>query len=203
MKRDFLERYNTLQSPIHRLSVHVKVPAAVLLLLATILLPPDAWIAFICIAAVLATTATLSKIPAEYLLRRMLLIEPIILSMAILTLFRPNGTTIFFVTMIKATLCLCTMILLSSTTPFSRLIELAERWHLPALLINIVGMMYRYIFVLIDETERMQRARNSRTFTMQKRHRWISLSQLVGQIFVRSTERAERIYAAMCARGWK
>jgi cobalt/nickel transport system permease protein len=203
MKSDFLERYSTLQSPIHRLNVRAKVFVAVLLLLTTILLPPGAWIAFIGIAGILATTAALSKIPAGYLLRRMLFIEPIILSMAILTLFRPNGPTVFFVTIIKATICLCTMILLSSTTPFSRLIGLAQRWHLPALLVNIVGMMYRYIFVLIDETERMQRARNSRTFTTQKRRRWISLSQLVGQIFVRSTERAERIYAAMCARGWK
>ena len=203
MKRDFWERYNTLRSPIHGLSVRIKVPTAVSLLLATILLPPDAWFAFIGIACALVITAALSKIPAGYLLRRVLIVEPIILSMTILTLFRPNGTSLFLVTITKATLCLCIMILLSSTTPFSQLIGLAQRWHLPALLANIVGMMYRYVFVLIDETERMQRARNSRTFTTQKRHRWLSLSQLVGQIFVRSTERAERIYAAMCARGWK
>ena len=63
--------------------------------------------------------------------------------------------------------------------------------------------MYRYLFVLIDEAERMQRARRSRTFTSERSHVWKSLAALVGQLFVRSTERAERIYAAMCARGWR
>ncbi|MGA2586237.1 MAG: CbiQ family ECF transporter T component [Candidatus Aminicenantales bacterium] len=32
---------------------------------------------------------------------------------------------------------------------------------------------------------------------------WVLLSRIVGQLFLRSTERAERIYAAMSARGWK
>jgi cobalt/nickel transport system permease protein len=63
--------------------------------------------------------------------------------------------------------------------------------------------MYRYLFVLVDEAERMQRARRSRTFTRLRTHAWESRASLVGQLFVRSTERAERIYAAMCARGWR
>jgi energy-coupling factor transporter transmembrane protein EcfT len=29
------------------------------------------------------------------------------------------------------------------------------------------------------------------------------LSTVVGQLFVRASERAEHIYDAMCARGWK
>jgi cobalt/nickel transport system permease protein len=63
--------------------------------------------------------------------------------------------------------------------------------------------MYRYLSVLVDEAERMQRARASRTFTRRRSHLWQSLGTVLGQLFVRSTERAERIYAAMCARGWK
>jgi cobalt/nickel transport system permease protein len=63
--------------------------------------------------------------------------------------------------------------------------------------------MYRYLFVLIDEAERLNRARSSRTFSASRLRRWHTLASLIGQLFVRSTERAERIYAAMSARGWK
>jgi energy-coupling factor transporter transmembrane protein EcfT len=57
--------------------------------------------------------------------------------------------------------------------------------------------------VLVEEAERMRRARASRTFTRQRRARWQTLSTVVGQLFVRASERAEHIYDAMCARGWK
>jgi cobalt/nickel transport system permease protein len=95
------------------------------------------------------------------------------------------------------------MILLSNTTPFDELLRVLRRARVPALLITTLALMYRYLFVLIDETERMGRARASRTFTRQRRQAWKTLATVIGQLFVRSTERAERIYAAMCARGWK
>jgi len=66
-----------------------------------------------------------------------------------------------------------------------------------------VALLYRYLFVLLDEMERMNRARHSRTFTQHRWRTWKNLASVIGQLFVRSTERAERIYAAMCARGWK
>jgi cobalt/nickel transport system permease protein len=66
-----------------------------------------------------------------------------------------------------------------------------------------VALMYRYIFVLIDETQRMRRARLSRTFEKRRAPSWRSASAVIGQLFVRSTERAERIFAAMSARGWR
>src|SRR5581483_4777434 len=61
----------------------------------------------------------------------------------------------------------------------------------------------RYLFVLLDESERMRRARLSRTFTRNRKFQWRAMSTVVGQLFVRASERAERIYDAMCARGWK
>jgi cobalt/nickel transport system permease protein len=63
--------------------------------------------------------------------------------------------------------------------------------------------MYRYLPVLAEESRRMQRARASRTFSRQRRVAWRSLTTILGRLFVRSADRAERIYLAMCARGWK
>ena len=74
---------------------------------------------------------------------------------------------------------------------------------MPGLLVTTLALLYRYLFVLIDELERMQRARAARTFRSSRWKTWQVLASIAGQLFVRSTERAERIYAAMCARGWK
>jgi len=63
--------------------------------------------------------------------------------------------------------------------------------------------MYRYLFVLVDEAQRMKRARASRTFTVRRGRSWRTLATVVSQLFIRASERAERIYGAMCARGWK
>jgi energy-coupling factor transporter transmembrane protein EcfT len=49
----------------------------------------------------------------------------------------------------------------------------------------------------------MQRARASRTFSRSHRLAWRNLTTIIGQLFIRSAERAERIYLAMCSRGWK
>jgi cobalt/nickel transport system permease protein len=69
-------------------------------------------------------------------------------------------------------------------------------------LVEVIALMYRYIFVLIDEAERMQRARVSRTFVKQKTLFWKNQGSIIGQLFVRSYERGERIYSAMRARGF-
>jgi cobalt/nickel transport system permease protein len=110
---------------------------------------------------------------------------------------------VFTLILVKSTLCLFTMILLANTTPFSEILGVLRRLRFPAVLITTLALMYRYLFVLIDEAERMKRARLSRTFAPRRARTWVSLSTLIGQLFVRSSERAERIFHAMTARGWK
>ena len=78
-----------------------------------------------------------------------------------------------------------------------------QRLWVPWIFVTTLTLMHRYLFVLADEAERMRRARASRTFTRGRRWQWLALASVVGQLFVRASERAERIYNAMCARGWK
>ncbi|MEI8197996.1 MAG: energy-coupling factor transporter transmembrane component T, partial [Phycisphaerae bacterium] len=91
------------------------------------------------------------------------------------------------------------------------LVEARRRLRVPALLVTTLALMYRYLFVLVDESQRMRRARQSRTFAASGSgatravggwRSWRTLATVVSQLFVRASERAERIYAAMCARGW-
>ena len=72
-----------------------------------------------------------------------------------------------------------------------------------ALLVVTLALMHRYLFVLVDETARLRRARRSRTFTTGRVFGWRLTATVAAQLFIRTSERAERVYAAMCARGWK
>ena len=75
--------------------------------------------------------------------------------------------------------------------------------RLPVVMLTTLALMYRYLPLLTEESRRMQRARASRTFLPGKRLAWRNLSEILGRLFLRSAERAERIYLAMCARGWR
>jgi cobalt/nickel transport system permease protein len=94
-------------------------------------------------------------------------------------------------------------VLLSSTTRFSAILRVLWGIRVPTLLVTTLALMHRYLFVLVDETGCMVRARRSRTFTHDRASAWRSSASVIAHLFVRSSERAERIYAAMCARGWK
>jgi cobalt/nickel transport system permease protein len=200
MRHDFLDQHSRGSSPVHRRPAAVKLVAAAFVVLGLVLAPRGAWTLFAVVALALLVVAGLSRIPPVFLMRRLLWLEPLALGVAVLALFQPEGWRVFLALITKSTLCLFTMILLSNTTPFAELLAVLRRLRVPALLITTLALLYRYLAVLMDEAERMRRARQARTFG---RTRWSVLATVLGQLFVRSTERAERIYAAMCSRGWK
>jgi cobalt/nickel transport system permease protein len=203
MNASFLETYHRLDSPVHRLSAGLKLLVVLVVLLLLIWVPIQYWPFYLGWALCLLLVAGLSKIPPWFLIRRLLILEPLVLGVAVLAWFQPHGGFIFCRILVKSTLCLFTLVLLSNTTSFSQIIRILQKIRVPSLLVSTLALMYRYLFVLVDEAERMKRARASRTFTRQRSLQWKSLGAIVGQLFVRSTERAERIYAAMCSRGWK
>ena len=144
-----------------------------------------------------------SRIPLLFFGKRLLLLLPFVLGVVLVNAVAPTGRANWLAIALKSSLCLLTVILVSNTTPFSEILRVLKTVRVPGLLITTIALMHRYLFVLADETERMRRARASRTFTPRRRFQWHTLATVVGQLFVRASERAERIYDAMCARGWK
>jgi cobalt/nickel transport system permease protein len=203
MRHDFLDRYSRIDSPIHRLAAPLKLLAALCIITSVVAMNFSSTWFFVIIAGLLLMLSAVTLIPWKFVFGRLILLEPFALGIAVMALFQENGTFIFLSILMKSTLCLFTVILLSNTTPFSDLLATLKHYGVPTLLVTILALMYRYLFVLIDEAERLTRARNSRTFARTRLKKWTALASLVGQLFVRSTERAERIYAAMSARGWK
>jgi cobalt/nickel transport system permease protein len=188
---------------LHRAPASLKLAGALALVLTVVLLPRTQLTGLLVVAVILAGLFAVSRIRVLFLLKRMLRLEPLVLGVAGLMLFQPGGGKIFAMVMLKANLCLLPTILLTNTTSFTELVRVLQRLRVPWLFVTTLTLMHRYLFVLTDEAERMRRARASRTFTRGRRFHWQTLSSVVGQLFVRASERAERIYNAMCARGWK
>lgn len=203
MENLFAHHHSHSDSPIHRLPAFVKLGLALLVIVITVLLPIEEKSWFIAVGILLVLTALLSRIPILFLLKRLLVLSPFILGVAVINALQPSTRGTWLGVAVKSSLCLFTVILVSNTTPFSKILRVLKMLRVPALLITTIALMHRYIFVLADEAERMSRARASRTFAPGRRFQWRTLATVVGQLFVRASERAERIYDAMCARGWK
>jgi cobalt/nickel transport system permease protein len=100
-------------------------------------------------------------------------------------------------------------LLLTYTTPFHDLVDGLRALRLPRIMVAIISFMYRYLAVVGDEANRLNRARSSRSADAgvgraggTLRWRAAVTGSMVGSLFLRSYERSERVYAAMQARGF-
>lgn len=191
------------ESPIHRMPAIVKLGFAFGIIIVTVLTPIEQTGWFVGAGALLVAAALLSRLPILFLAKRILVLSPFVLGVAVLNAFEPSMRGTWVGVAVKSAICLFTVILVSNTTPFSKILHVLKMVRVPGLLITTIALMHRYLFVLADEAERMRRARASRTFARGRRFQWRGSASVVGQLFVRASERAERIYDAMCARGWK
>lgn len=140
-----------------------------------------------------------------------------------------TGLTRFLSIVIRSWLSVQVAILLVSVTLFPDLIHALEHLRLPKMLITVIAFLYRYIFVLSDEVLRLLRAREARSASLPPRSKDFSpystqnlttevvttrsggtllwraktAGHMVGQLFLRSYERSERIYNAMLSRGYQ
>jgi cobalt/nickel transport system permease protein len=190
-------------SPLHRLRASWKLGGGLGMILGTVLAPPHWTGWFVAVSLALLLAIIISRIPLGFLVKRLLLLSPLVLGVAVASAFQPLAGASWVTVCVKSVLSLLTVVIISNTTPFGQLLKVLRRLRVPAILITTIALMHRYLSVLADEAERMRRARLARSFLRQRRLEWRSSATVISQLFVRSSERAERIYQAMCARGWK
>jgi cobalt/nickel transport system permease protein len=102
-------------------------------------------------------------------------------------------------------------VLLASTTSFPDLLVAMRALRFPRLLVVIIGLMWRYLFVIADEVLRLMRARAARSGQTGPSNRRVGgtlmwrgrvAGGMLGNLLLRSFERSDRIYNAMLARGY-
>ena len=197
-----LRSYEHLDSPVHRAPASIKLVGALLLVLAIALVPVAraGWV--LGVLAALAGLALAARVPLSAFIARVAIAEPFVLGVAVLSLFQGRGVAVFLAVVLKSTTCVAAVQLLAHTTPFQDVLAVLGRARFPSVLVHTLGLLHRYLFVLVEETQRMRRARAARTWQPARWGAWKALSTVIALSFVRSAARAERIYVAMRARGW-
>lgn len=188
---------------LNRLPAALKFFVSISVVIVAVALPRTCWLGYAVLLALLLCVLVVSRLPIWTVVRRLLLLEPFVLVAAVLSLMQPGGRTVFLSLILKGTISLSAMVLLVASTRFLDLLTVLKRLRLPGILITNIALMHRYLFLLLAESERMTRARSCREFTRNKWRVWHGNTTVIGHLFVRTSKRAERIYAAMCARGWR
>ncbi len=201
MEHAFIDRFNYLKSPVHELDPRVKTVCFVLFILAVVLTPPTHFAAFFLYAFLLFSIIFLSDVPLGYVMKRSLIIVPFAGMIGIFNLFF-KPPIVFFNILIKSWLSVLALIVLSSTTDFPSLLKALEALKMPKLLTTILSFMYRYIFTLIEQVQKMEQARIARSYGRRGFYQMRAAGNMLGSLFINTYERGERIYQAMLARGY-
>jgi len=181
--------------------VALKLGASLALILGVGALPTQrAWWG-LCALPVLFALGVWAKVPVRSLILRTLSAAPFVLGVASLALFQHHGLTAFLGLLAKSTVSVSTLQLLSSTTPIAEILSVLRRARVPEVLCTTIALLHRYLFLIADESKRMRRARAGRTLRSSRWALWRQLGNSVGLLFVRAVSRAERVEAAMRARG--
>lgn len=221
MKHSFLDKYSDGHSAVHRLDSRAKIISVFIFILALALTPPTIWLAYLVYFLAGAGLILASRVPLRYILKRSLMIIPFVLLISIFMLFFKGGEVAFSfhiwlwqvsityqglqqmgLLLVRAWLSILALVLLTSTTRMTDLLNGLERLRLPRVMVMTLSFMYRYIFILTDEVMRMKQARDSRNCGGSKIFRVKTVGRMAGTLFIRSYERGERVYDAMLARGY-
>jgi cobalt/nickel transport system permease protein len=221
MNHAFIDEHSEINSPIHRLDPRIKAVGFGLLILSVILMGDITLLGFALLVLMLAVLVVVSRVPMLFVVKRSLVIVPFSVMIAAFLPFMKAGTpmwgietplfslnmtqeglALFINVVVKSFLSVLSLILLTSTTRFPDLLKALEKMKCPYLIILILSFMYRYIFVVEDEFMKMRQAKLSRTVGGCWRREIITLANMVGVLFLRSYERAEAVYLAMCSRGF-
>ncbi|MFG2815450.1 cobalt ECF transporter T component CbiQ [Streptomyces sp. NPDC048410] len=202
-------------SPVHRLPPHTKLAAVFAFVVVVVSTPREAMWAFGVYALLLGCVAYRARVPAGFLLKRLLIEVPFV-AFAVLMPFVAEGERVHVLglslsvnglwgawnVLAKGTLGVAASVLLAATTDLRELLLGLQRLKLPPLLVQIASFMIRYGDVITDEMRRMRIARESRGFEARGVRHWGVLAKSAGALFIRSYERGERVHLAMVSRGY-
>lgn len=201
-------------SVIHRLDPRSKVVVLFVFLVSVALQQRYAVIDLLPFLVYPLAVALQSNLPSRPLFRKIVLLLPAVL---VFGLFNPffdttpcfeigsyvitGGWLSLLTILLRGVLTISATLLLIATTRFTAVCSALSWLCIPVVLVNQLHFLYRYIFVLTEEAERLVRARDLRLCGT--RPAGVSVfGALVGQLLLRSWERAGRVHRAMLARGY-
>ncbi len=112
-----------------------------------------------------------------------------------------GGVVSMLTLMLKGIFCLMASFLLMAATPIDNLCAALRKLHVPKLLVTLLLLTYRYVGVMTEELANMTDAYHLRAPGQRGIHisAWGSF---LGQLLLRSMDRAQELYSSMLLRGY-
>lgn len=202
-------------SALHRLDPRAKLITTIIFIITVVSFGRYTLSALVPFFIYPAVLISLGGLPAGYLLKKVLLVSPFALLVGI---FNPvldrnilitigsvdvsGGWVSFLSILLRFILTVTAALILVASTGFNAVCDSLAKFRVPRPFVVQLLFFYRYTFVLTDEADRMIRARSFRTFNSSAIEAKTFVS-LVGHLLLRTLGRAERIYRAMCCRGFE
>jgi len=219
MHHAHIDKFAYQDSSVHRLDSRVKFLITILFTAAVISLPRTSVSIVFCYAVGPFAVLVIGKVPLRFVFKHILLVSPFVLVLALTCPLydRTEMTVAFgpwswqttagwmraFSIFAKFTVTMMALIALVSTTRFPLLLAGLQKIGVPQVLVIQLGFLYRYIFLVVDRAQRLARARATRKL------RYLGLpaelkvaAAMLGSLFIRSIDSAERVDLAMRARGF-
>jgi cobalt/nickel transport system permease protein len=209
-----LDRLSYEDTFVHRLDSRIKVVCTMLFLFTVISFSKYEVVSLIPFFLFPVLLTTLGEIPVRFLVRKIIIVSPFAIFIGIFNPFLDTrivaviagipvsaGWLSFISILTKFSLTISAALLLIATTSFPGICHALRRLGVPAIFVAQLLFLYRYLFVLLEETMRIIRARDMRSFGKRGLGMKVAV-RLIGTLFLRTVERAERIYSAMLSRGF-
>lgn len=210
-----MDELGRMDTPVHRVDARAKALVTFAFIAVVISFPLYTISALTPFLLFPVTLIALGRIPAGHILSKILLAAPFALAVGI---FNPlldrqpfatigpfivtGGWISFFSILLRFLLTVGAALALIACTGMNRLGEGLERLGVPRVFVVQLLFLYRYLFVVADEGGKMFRSvalRSERSRPLRLR----TYGALIGNLLLRSMERAERVYRAMVARGFE
>lgn len=156
----------------------------------------------------------LADLPLRVILQKILLAAPFTLFVGILNPFFDStpmlqlgniyitaGVISFISIFLRMLLCVTASLLLIATTPFHEICHSLASLGVPRPFVTQLMLLHRYIFILTGEAARLIQARSLRSFNGKGTELRYFIPML-GQLLLRSMDRAQRVHLAMLSRGF-
>lgn len=200
-------------SPIHRLDPTAKVLTTLVFIVVVVSFDKYAISGLLPYFLYPAVLIGLGNLPFFYFVKKLLLVSPFVLCIGIFNPFLDRdillylgpvaitgGWVSFASILLRFSLTVGAGLLLIATTGFPATCLALNRMGAPRIFTVQLLFLYRYLFVLTEESIRMLRAHSMRA--LGKGMRLATGKNLLGNLLLRTLDRAQRVHLAMLSRSF-
>lgn len=211
---DLLDRQAYRDTPIHRLDPRAKTLATLIFIITVVSFPKYEISSLTPFFLFPVIMIVMGEVPFGLILKRTLMVAPFAVMIGLFNPFLDRepliyigglgvwgGWLSFFSIIIRFFLSVSAALALIATTSFPNLCRGLTRMMVPKALVTQLLFLYRYLFILVEEGMRVRRARDLRSAGRREKN-WRLAASIIGTLFIRTVDRAERIYRAMIVRGF-